>query len=270
MSTDPAQTRKAQTQALFNLVAPTYDSAGPASFAYFGRELVDLVGVEPGQRVLDVATGRGAVLIPAAERAGHSGEVVGIDLAEGMLEATAVEIQRRGLSARALRMDAEQLDFPDASFDRVLCGFGVMFLPNQAAAAAGFRRVLKPGGRVGLSTWKVTQVDDLGAVLGSLGLSSGQAPGWITGTERLRELLESAGFSRVDVKESSRTFVYGDIEHYWQTAMTTGLRRDLATLSEEDTQRAREALFERLGDRRRDDGLHIEAVALLAAGERAV
>ncbi len=263
-----SQSRKAQTQALFNVLAPTYDTTGPACFAHFGRELVELVGLDAGQRVLDVATGRGAVLFPAVERTGESGEVVGIDLAETMISETAAEIDRRGSSARVLPMDAEQLDFADASFDRVLCGFGVMFFPSQSQALAEFRRVLRPGGRIGLSTWKTTQVDDLGAVLHSMGLSSGMAPGWITEAERLSELLESARFEGVHVQEASNVFVYADLDQYWHTAMTTGLRRDLAKLNEPDASRVRESLAERLNDRQHADGLHIEATALLAVGDR--
>src|SRR5215203_1041052 len=270
MSMDAAaQSRKAQMQALFNTVARTYDTVGPAGFAHFGRELVDIVGVDPGQRVLDIATGRGAVLFSAAECAGTSGEVVGIDLAESMLEATSAEIARRGLSARVLQMDAEQIDFPDASFDRVFCGFGVMFLPSQDEAVAGFRRVLKPGGRVGISTWKVTQIEDLGIVLQSFGRSSSRAPGWITEVDRLSDLLQGAGFSNVQIVASSTTLVYATLEDYWQTAMSTGLRRDLATLDEADTARVKEAAAERLRDRLKPDGYHLTAVALLAVGERA-
>jgi O-methyltransferase / aklanonic acid methyltransferase len=269
MSMDaPAQSRKAQTQALFNTVAPTYDRVGPSGFAHFGRELVDLIGVNPGQRVLDIATGRGAVLLPAAERAGASGEVVGIDFAESMLEATSAEIARRRLSARVLQMDAEQLDFPDASFDRVFCGFGVMFLPAQDEAVAGFRRVLKPGGRVGISTWKVTQMEDLGAVLESFGRSNSRAPGWITEREGLSDLLQRAGFSNVQVMESASTLVYANMEDYWQTAMATGTRRSLAILDEAETRRVKEAVAERLRDRLKPDGYHIVAIALLAVGER--
>jgi ubiquinone/menaquinone biosynthesis C-methylase UbiE len=270
MSVDPAaQSRKAQTQMLFNTVARTYDTVGPAGFAHFGKELVDFVAVNPGQRVLDVATGRGAVLLPAAERAGASGEAVGIDLAESMVEATSAEIARRGLNARVLQMDAEQLDFPDASFDRVFCGFGVMFLPSQDKAVAGFRRVLKPGGRVGISTWKVTQIEDLGAVMESLGWSGERAPGWITDVERLTQLLESGGFSKVQAVESSTTLVYATFDDYWQTAMSTGRRRNLANLDEAETQRVKDAAAERLQDRLKPDGYHLTAVALLAKGERA-
>ena len=130
--------RKSQTQALFSTLAPEYDTAGPGTFAHFGRCLVDLVGVDPRQRVLDVATGRGAVLIPAAERAGQTVESVGVDLAKGMVDATKSEIERRGLNARVRVMDAEHLEFPDASFDRVFSGFGVMFFPDLNGALQEF------------------------------------------------------------------------------------------------------------------------------------
>ena len=66
--TDGPETRKAQMAANFSRLAPDYDAAG--CFAYFGQHLVEIVGIEPGQRVLDVASGRGAVLFPAAERIG--------------------------------------------------------------------------------------------------------------------------------------------------------------------------------------------------------
>jgi SAM-dependent methyltransferase len=77
--------------ALYSRVAPTYVEQGVPRFAYAGRRLVELAGVGPGDSVLDVATGRGAALFPAAERVGHTGRVVGIDLAEGMLERTRAE-----------------------------------------------------------------------------------------------------------------------------------------------------------------------------------
>lgn len=167
---DAAAERKAQTRAIFNRVAPDYDVAGPGCFAHFGRRLVEEVGVAPGQRVLDVATGRGAVLFPVAERACLTGEVIGVDLAEGMVRITSDEAKRRDLTAQIRVMDAEQLDFSTAAFDRVLCGFGVMFFPDLPQALSEFHRVLKPDGRLGISTWRVTQADDLGAVLAQLGL----------------------------------------------------------------------------------------------------
>ena len=131
---DDTAVRKDQTRTFFNTVAPDYDIGG--SFAYFGQRLVALVGIEQGHRVLDLASGRGAVLFPAAERVGEIGDVIGVDLADGMVEAANQEAIRRGLSARVRAMDAEHLEFADASFDRVVCGFGLMFFPHLDRALA--------------------------------------------------------------------------------------------------------------------------------------
>ena len=104
--TDSPETRKAQIRAQFSRLAPVYDFVG--CFAYFGPRLVEAVGVEPGQRVLDVASGRGAVLFPAAERVGPDGHAEGIDLAEGMVQAVNADAEARGIAARVRLMDAEQ------------------------------------------------------------------------------------------------------------------------------------------------------------------
>lgn len=125
---DDAAARKARAKTQFNTVAIEYD-AGPGCFAHFGRRLVSAAEIQPGQRVLDVASGRGAVLFPCAEQVGKAGEVIGVDLADEMVRATNEEGARRGMSGRVQVMDAEHLDFPDGTFDRVLCGFWIMFFP---------------------------------------------------------------------------------------------------------------------------------------------
>jgi ubiquinone/menaquinone biosynthesis C-methylase UbiE len=149
MSNDQAA-HKAQTKALFNTVSPDYDS-GPGCFAHFGRRLVEVAGIKSGARVLDIASGRGAVFFPAAESVGDGGDVVGIDLAEAMAQATSEEAAARGLKARVSVMDAEELSFPDASFNCVTCGFGIMFFPDQDQGLAQMRRVLKPDGQLAIS-----------------------------------------------------------------------------------------------------------------------
>lgn len=267
---DPAATQKAHVGALFDRIAADYDVAGPGCFAHFGRRLAEVVEVGRGQRVLDVATGRGAVLFPAAERVGPLGKVSGIDLAAEMVRLTSVEAAHRGVTAQIGVMDAEQLDFPDATFDRVLCGFGVMFLPNLARALGEFRRVLVPGGRVGLSTWRVSQGDDLAAVLVQLGLMK---PGEVQALrfnepEQLERPLVAAGFSGVRVLVDQAEFHYADVEQYWQDSRGTGLRHWLDALDAAQTARARAALAERFRPHQRTDGIHLTAVALLATADR--
>jgi O-methyltransferase/aklanonic acid methyltransferase len=270
MSNDVAA-RKAQMRATFDRIAPDYDVAGPGCFAHFGRRLVEVVGVDPGQHVLDVATGRGAVLFPAAERVGTAGEVVGIDLSEGMVRAAQDEAARQGLTVQVRVMDAEHLEFPDATFDRVLCGFGIMFFPHLDQALEEFRRVLKPGGRLGVSTWRVSQVDDLASVLAQLGLMGplGADPALrFRAPDELERALIAAGFADVRVLVDSATVRYADVEQYWQNARGTGLRRWLNSLDAAQTELVWAALAERLHPYRREGGIHLVATALLAVATR--
>src|SRR5687767_12336015 len=119
-----AVNKKDILQGVFTRSASSYERI--RYFHIFGRWLVETAQIPEGARVLDVACGRGAALFPAAERVGPGGQVIGIDLADGMARETGMEIQRRGLDqAQARQMDAEHLTFPDSTFDFVLCGFAL-------------------------------------------------------------------------------------------------------------------------------------------------
>jgi ubiquinone/menaquinone biosynthesis C-methylase UbiE len=266
---DAASIQKDETRAVFDHIASTYDGGGPGVFAHFGRRLVEIAGVRPGERVLDVATGRGAVLFPAAERVGVAGEAVGIDLAAEMARSTADEARQRGLPVRTAVMDAEHLDFAEGAFDWVLCGFGIMFFPHLQRALAEFRRVLRPGGQIGLSTWRVAQTDDLATVLTQLGLF---APGGYYRNYKepveLVNVLVSAGFADPQVSEDTATFVYSDVEQYWETAAGTWMWLRLNALDAPSVQRARAALAERLVPHRHSDGIHRPVTALIAVARR--
>jgi O-methyltransferase / aklanonic acid methyltransferase len=138
---------------LFSRTSKAHDRVG-GLFAHFGSLLVEAAGLQPGERVLDVAAGTGASLVPAARAVGPRGRVVGLDLAPGMVNELRDAIEAaRIANAEALVADAEDLPFADGSFDAVLCGFGLFFFPDPQRALAGFRRVLRPGGVVALSTF---------------------------------------------------------------------------------------------------------------------
>lgn len=112
---------KQRVAALYTRVAPQYEAHGPPFFAHAGRRLVKVAGVAEGDVVLDVAAGRGAVLLAAAVRVGRDGRVIGIDLAEGMVEQTGAAIARYGLWNAEMRlMDAERLAFAAATFGHVI------------------------------------------------------------------------------------------------------------------------------------------------------
>jgi ubiquinone/menaquinone biosynthesis C-methylase UbiE len=110
-----------------------------------GRQrAIELVDARPGMHVLDLACGPGTLTRPLARLVGAAGEVVGVDLAAGMIE----RARRAGIPrARFEVMDIEQLAFADASFDAAICGHGLQFVPHLASALGEARRVLRPGSR---------------------------------------------------------------------------------------------------------------------------
>ena len=146
--------QKRETVGAFGRGAATYGQVGLRFFSHFGRRLVEQARIPNGAKVLDIATGRGAVLFPAAEAVGPQGHVTGIDLAKEMVKETSREIESLNLiNAEIQMMDAEYLEFPDESFDFVFCSFAIFFFPQLDRGLSEMARVLKPGGRVAVSTW---------------------------------------------------------------------------------------------------------------------
>ncbi len=113
-----------------------------------------MAALQPGERVLDLACGTGLVTFPAAEAVAPGGAVVATDISDAMVEHVTAEASARGLShVAAARMDAEDLTYPESSFDVVLCSLGLMYVPDARRSLAGMKRVLRPGGRAIVSVW---------------------------------------------------------------------------------------------------------------------
>ena len=106
---------------------------------------------KPGERILDLATGTGWTSRLLAAR---GGQVTGVDIAADLVDAARVIGQSSGLTIDYEVGDAEQLRFPDASFDAVISTFGVMFASRPEAAAGEIARVCRKGGRIAFATWR--------------------------------------------------------------------------------------------------------------------
>ncbi len=244
--TSDTDAQKSRVRQQFDIASSDYDS-GPGCFAHYGRRLVDAISPSPGASVLDIACGRGAVLFPAAAAVGNEGAVIGIDLADGMIQRTREEARSRGVNARLEVGDAENLNFADASLDYVLCGFGIMFFPNQSRALDEFRRVLKPGGRLGVTTWRVPQIHEVRQVLTELGVNPPPySPGWITEPSVLADILVRAGFLGVQVVLDDAEFEYPNAEAYWEHARGTGFRQVMDGLDSDVVRRGKALLRDRL------------------------
>jgi len=267
--------RKQQVSGIFDGAAPTYDQIGPRFFSYFGRRLVEIAQISSGARVLDVATGRGAVLYPAAESAGKDGSVTGIDLSEMMVQETNKELLHKKISPKVevKQMDAELLQFPDDSFDHVLCGFAIFFFPRLDQTMAEFRRVLKPSGQICVSTFDKLFDEEWGWFYEIVEKYLPSEPGAEQASESnpesqpvfdtpegLQAIMNKAGFENPQVFSESVDFVYGTEEEFWSTLWSHGLRRTLETIEQvkgpDGLQRFKSDVFKKVNTIKQADGLH--------------
>lgn len=257
-----ADERKRQVADVFSRASSTYDEVGPRVFAHFGKRLVEHAHITPGARVLDVATGKGAVLFPASEKAGPEGRVVGIDLSKGMLEHL-----RRQLAEGAVRnvelhlMDAEDLHFPDASFDVLLNGFSLFFYPQPYTALAEFHRVLRPGGRLAISTWgsadpRWAAVDQIIRKYDPVNKAASQqevtsAPVFDSAAG-LTAFLGTIAFKDISVTVEEAEFAYADEDEWLADMWSHGMRAILEAMPPSDFANWKREVFQELSKIKQD------------------
>ena len=178
-----------------------------------GELLCEAVDLRSGDKVLDVATGSGNAAISAARR---FCEVTGMDLTPENIEHARRRAEAEGMNIVFEVGDAEDLPYPDASFDVVLSTIGVMFCPNQEKAAGELLRVCRSGGKIGLASW--TPDSFTGNMLKTAGKHVPPPPGvkppplWGT-EERLQELLGES-VSSLQPTRRIYNFRYPSAEHF--------------------------------------------------------
>jgi SAM-dependent methyltransferase len=165
-----------------------------------GPRLVEAIGIESGQKVLDVAAGTGNASVPAAER---GAEVTASDLTPELFDAGRDRAKEAGVELDWVEADAENLPFEDESFDVVMSCIGVMFAPRHQAAADELVRVCRPGGTIGLLSW--TPEGQLGALFKMMGPFApppppgAQPPPLWGGEDHLKELFgERVDWGKLD------------------------------------------------------------------------
>jgi SAM-dependent methyltransferase len=186
--------------------------------------MIERLRLHPGLRVLELAAGPGEVGFLAAELVEPGGSLVSSDGAEAMLEVARARAQQRGLTSVAFRrLELEWIDAETASFDRVLCRWGLMLLVDPGAAASEMRRVLAPGGRVAVAVWDDPAANPWATIQSRALVELGHAerpdpngPGMfaLSAPGRLQELLESAGFVEVVVEQVELERVATGVDDY--------------------------------------------------------
>jgi SAM-dependent methyltransferase len=198
------------------------------------RWLVEAIQPQPGYRVLELAAGTGETGLLAAELIAPGGQLISSDQAEGMLaggRARAAELGIENVEFKVL--DAEWIDLPLAHVDAVICRWGYMLVADPDAAARETRRVLRPGGRLALAVWDAIE-RNAWATLPQRALAvagvppAPPAPGTpgpfaLHDPERLRSMLDDAGFQDVEIEALDFAMTAEDAEAFWGGTMDLSL-----------------------------------------------
>ena len=234
---------------------------------HMSDRLLELAEVQPGQRVLDVATGIGEPAVSAARRVGPSGHVTATDQSPQMLEIARERAAALGLENMEFKeMDAEALELPEASFDAAMSRWGLMFLPDLPAALNRISRSLTPGGRIAAAVWDVPpKVPMVSLAMGviqkmfQLPPPPAGAPGpfALADTSALEKGLADAGFTDIRTDRMTVTIEFPSAKDYTEfiREVAAPVRAMLASQPEEKQAEARRAIADAAGQFAGGDGV---------------
>lgn len=239
----------ARATAAYNAAADHFDHPANTFWDRYGRATIERLGLQPGAIVLDVCSGSGASAIPAAERVGPLGRVLGVDLADNLLRLARTKALRAGLANIEFRTgDFLSLGLADHGFDAVVCVFGIFFVPDMPGAVRELWRQVRPGGKLAITTWGPDFFEPANSVFWNAvrqeapELHKGFNP-WdrISTPDSLGAMLREGGIEACDIRAEAGLHPLASPEEWWTTLLGSGYRGTIDQLTADARERVRKA-----------------------------
>lgn len=270
-----AEQHKQRVSMVFNTVAADYDNAALRFFTSTADRMVDFLQPRRGWKVLDVATGTGALCLPLAQAVGQEGRVMGIDLSEGMLARAEENMKKKSIeNVDFFQMDAEDLEFQSDYFHAVACSFGLFFIPDMAKALTEWRRVTLPNGVVLFSSFTEKAFAQLGECFVEDLVAAGvdmtdrpMASARLNDADTCRALMLETGFTNIQQKTLQMGYHLPDESAWWDVVWGAAMRGLLDLIPESSRDDFKEKHLKHIAKLRTADGLWMDVEVRLTLGQ---
>jgi len=234
------QQHKQRVTSVFEAIASGYDNPPMQFFAFAADRTVSELNLKPGQYVLDIATGTGAVASRCAQAIIPGGQVLAIDLSEAMMSKARLKANHLGLTnIEFIKMDADRLEIVDDYFDYSICAFGLFFIPDMGKALYQWKRVVKPGGTVLFTSFSdqafspmsklfIEQLESYGVQLNDPPLSSHR----LADPQVCQKLLEDIELDSIKIVKHQVGYYLQCVDDWWSAVWNSGMRGLLQKLPE--------------------------------------
>lgn len=251
------------------------EALGPAT-----ELMLELAGLRPGSRVLDVAAGTGEQSLLAARMVGPEGSVLATDIAAPMLELAAEAAREAGLAnVETSVMDAQRLELDADSFDAAISRSGLMLMPDPRRALAEVRRVLKPGARLAVIVFSTADKNPYAARPREIARRCGRLPAPAPGAPdmfalgapgALEDAFGRAGFRAVAVRAVPTVRRFGSVDEALRNYRESfpSLHELMAPLSDAEREQAWAEIERELRERAGPDGFEIAGEVLVGSGTK--
>ena len=277
---DPGAYKRTTTDQ-WQAAAEPWHRWGPTLEAWLGEAtetMLDMAGVVPGSRVLDVAAGAGGQTLAAARRCGPEGRVLATDISSNILAFAGQSARDAGLHNVETRVvDGEQLDVEPGAFDAVISRVGFIYFPDQRAAFVGMRRALRPGGRLAGIVYSTPEANGFFSIPVSIIRRRAQLPPPAPGQPGpfslgapgvIEAALERAGFTGIEVRRVDAPVLLSSTTEFVRFARESfgALHQMLAGLSEPEREEAWSEIVRELSRYETASGFEGPCELLVVAG----